>query len=761
MKEPPDKYKTIKTSLKSIIRPNIDLNKLDNVIDRTHLLTIHVYQFLRLWILDKYRTNVRIPIITIETIRTAYKVLSTSKRGPKNKQEVYNEFIALYDIMYTDIRYTNKVSGVNLSGIIGYMVTDILTNIENNIKQRFENYVRHFVNSFFPYNKSINIKKHEKELYEIKQDLFNNTNNSNPKYRNWLNKYRTLILPTNIDYKKKLESEPQMFLKYMITMNLELEVNRKKSLQFFPLRNSHIPKNIPIDTKVLIELFVDNKTKYLSDIAGTKQEIWNKYFKLNDKIFNNKQLNKRLTNNKQYVFDYSIMTDGMSVSIRYINQKYVEKERQKHIKRKAKKNLTKHLTKKEKATHKKTKEESNKRIKEADYDRKKSYVKQMIKRGTLKKQKEFPNIEDLSATKLETLKTANIVYIDPGKNQLLYMLGTNGKYFRYTQKQRLFETKQNHFARLLNNYVNKSDINRMIYLLSTVDSRTCMVRKFMLYMKIHQRLLSILLAFYKKKKFRESRLSSYIYKQRSESIMMNNIEKTYKSPTGESPIIIIGDWNGNNNLKHSQSTKGIGLKRKLKGRFELYEIDEYNTSKLCYKTGKPTKNLKIRTIIDNKRVTTEIQPVLTYQMSNQRYGCINRDRNAVNNMKNIATYYMIHGCRPVAYQNKFKSVIEPIARNPQKVDQCVRKLVTRETRLLNDKQVGPQYCSLKNKTGIQSKVKSKVKPPVKPKVKPQIQSKVKPQIQSKVKTPIQSKVKTQIQSKVKQPPKVQNKLERL
>ena len=67
---------------------------------------------------------------------------------------------------------------------------------------------------------------------------------------------------------------------------LEIEKIGTKSFQFFPLRTDIVPKYIPINIKSIIELFVEeDKNKYLLDIKNSKDELWNKYFKLNNPIF--------------------------------------------------------------------------------------------------------------------------------------------------------------------------------------------------------------------------------------------------------------------------------------------------------------------------------------------------------------------------------------------------------------------------------------------------------------------------------------------
>jgi hypothetical protein len=93
------------------------------------------------------------------------------------------------------------------------MATDMLTNIENNVKLHFLKYVNRFVNSSFKKVNNDLIEKAKegtktqlrkelnKDVYEIKQDLINNTLKSNEKYHNWINLHRN-----NIFYKDFINS---------------------------------------------------------------------------------------------------------------------------------------------------------------------------------------------------------------------------------------------------------------------------------------------------------------------------------------------------------------------------------------------------------------------------------------------------------------------------------------------------------------------------------------------------------------------------
>ena len=64
MKRKPDKYRTMKCPLKNIIIDQRNIEVLFEAMMRTHKLVIQSYQFLRFWILKKYKDNKTIPEIT-------------------------------------------------------------------------------------------------------------------------------------------------------------------------------------------------------------------------------------------------------------------------------------------------------------------------------------------------------------------------------------------------------------------------------------------------------------------------------------------------------------------------------------------------------------------------------------------------------------------------------------------------------------------------------------------------------------------------
>ena len=77
------KFSTIKTSLASIMHPSDNYNHqiILNAVIRVHEITIHMYQFLRLYILYKYQQNKTIPLITIDILNACFTVLTKSQKA--------------------------------------------------------------------------------------------------------------------------------------------------------------------------------------------------------------------------------------------------------------------------------------------------------------------------------------------------------------------------------------------------------------------------------------------------------------------------------------------------------------------------------------------------------------------------------------------------------------------------------------------------------------------------------------------------------
>jgi hypothetical protein len=673
---PPDKYKTVKCSLNAIFKDKKYYELLFSATNRNNQLVIHTYQFLRLWILDKYRKNIIIPIITETVIKMAFKALIKNSCGPKPKGsnlDLLNEFNIFYENKYKKLGYDDKISGHNLSQILNYTATSIITSIENNIKINFISYLKRFVNASFKNLRKLiydtteeypkQLKKNlrddiDKDIFDIKQDLINNTLKSRSIHHKWINENRNKILPTIYDnsYEFDIKNNPQKYLKYMIHMCQIIEEKEMKMFQFFPLRTDNIPKFIPIDTKTLVELFIEEgNNKYNEDIEGYKEELWTTYFNLNHPIFTQ----------SNYRFDYRISTDCFSVSIQLLHNSFIEPQRLKKLnmknKKKEMKNNCKNMTQQQKEEYKinlkniekendlkyklrfkettdKMKQDFNKLSKEE-----KLKIKQTIDKKKLEKYIEFPYLEDLNETKLNKLKKSNWCVLDPGKRCLLYMKNSNGIRLRYTNKTHLKRTKRLKYQRLLQNYKRNQNISQIENELSSYNSKSVNYKKFKKFIKKKNELNKILLEKYKDDIFRKYKWYGYINRKKAETDLIRDIKKTF----GKDVNIIYGDWSIGHSMRNFISTPNLGLKNKLLEYYPIYNLDEYRTSCINYKTETLTENFYLP---DKKGKSRKMHSILTYQTESKRLGCINRDENSVNNMIKLVNYYFEYKDRPEVFK---------------------------------------------------------------------------------------------------------------
>ena len=657
--EHPDKYRCLKVPITAILHGdskvaerNMDI--LQNAISRANAITSKSYMLLRLWVLEKYHNNLAIPELTEDTVSMAMKSVLKSSSGPKpkgNNQLLLQEFQSLYVFELED--------GKNLSAVLDYYATTMITSITNNIKIHFFDYVNRFINSYFKsiYKDEIINKVFKKQLFKelriVKNDILNNTLLCDEKYHTWIKENRYKIVPEEYDtsYYYDVCCEPYKYLKHMIFMCLELEALEAKAFQFFPIQTNAIPRHIQIDTKAMVELFVDTKRdeklmklckfpekdgKILNSTSNNlmyclednKEFIW-------DALWDVKQTRKR------YEFDYTIITDGYATSLRFLHNDYIEEEQQKKDNKKQGKKALQGLTKEEKENRKEEKKEQQKeQMKLLRKQRKENPPK---KKETIEELPEFPYIDELP---MEVLKGKHI-FIDPGKRSLFSMMDDKGLFCSYTNGMRIKETKRLKYQRLLKNHKDKTHITKVEQTLNTFNSKSCNLDKFKEYIAKKLEVNEVVVPLYKDLPFRKYKWYAYINKKRSEDNMLNMIEKKYS----KDHTIIIGDWSIGKQMRHFISTPNLSLKRKLKERFKVYNIDEFRTSCISYKTKDLCKNLYLP---DKKGEDRKIHSILTYQMENNRKGCINRDTNGCRNIQHVFNYYKKTGKRPMKYSREYK-----------------------------------------------------------------------------------------------------------
>lgn len=313
--------------------------------------------------------------------------------------------------------------------------------------------------------------------------------------------------------------------------------NGKKIIPVFPIQTNAIPRHIQVDTKALVELFIQtekhqklldvwiteekfidkgknkgklkNKTKgdLYSCLEQNKEFIWNTFFNIRQK-------------RKNYVFDYTIITDGYSSSLRFLHNDFVEEEQEKKNKKKAGKKALQGLTKEEKDKIREDKKQEQKE------EAKKKRLENKDKPKKSKKEEkqenpEFPYIDEVPKEFLE----GKHIFCDPGKRTLFSMMDDDGNYFSYTNRMYLRETKRLKYQSLLKNYKDKIGITKIEEGLNKYNSKTCNIEKFQEYITEKIKANETLVPLYQELKFRQYKWYSYINKKRTEDNMVNKIVK--------------------------------------------------------------------------------------------------------------------------------------------------------------------------------------------------------------------------------------------
>ena len=367
-------------------------------------------------------------------------------------------------------------------------------------------------------------------------------------------------------------------------------------------------------------------------LEQNKEFIWDIFFNIKQSL-------------RKYNFDYTIITDGYTSSLRFLHKDFIEEEQLKKDKKKAGKKALQGLSKEEKEKIKETKKEEQKeKAKQKRLENKDKPKKS--KKEEKKENPEFPYIDEVPKENLE----GKHIFIDPGKRSLFSMMDDEGNYFSYTNRMYLKETKRLKYQSLLKNYKNRIGITEIEDKLNKCNSKSCNLEKYQEYITAKIKSNEKLGKLYQDYMFRQYKWYAYINKKRTEDNMVNKIVKKYS----KDHIIIIGDWSIGKQMRNFISTPNLTLKRKLQETFQVYNIDEFRTSCLSYKTEEVCENLYLKFKKDPKQKERKMHSILTYKMENKRLGCINRDKNGCKNIQKVFNSYMETGERPEKYRRKYK-----------------------------------------------------------------------------------------------------------
>lgn len=540
-------FKCIKTSLKSIIKNdiNIDIIK-ETVIDMNRLVT-YAYQFIRLFILHKFHNGQKLPIVNKKFIFTVLRILGKkgSAVGAKAKNiELCEELIAFKDSHFVNTFDNYDPPSYNKkTQILDYIAVQMCTSYDNNIKLHWIKRLIRTIRTYFPINKG------DKDALKMQREYIDWILSNGEKgyvyekykiFNDELKTYLPIEINKSIPY--HLEASPSLYILSTIWLSKKIEDNYENKnenehgsglSQCLPLRTTLVPCHITLDTSCIMNLFVtDGITKLMKNIKNNANDFWDKYFNINS--------NKKLRI-KGYIFHNMIDTNGFTASVLFSR-----------IDADAK-------------THSKLKTKSSTDV------------------------FEVKKLSDLDPMKYIN-SNAKIVGCDPGHSDLLYMIDDNKKIFRYSSIQRRFECYHKRSRQVLSKEQYNHGIDKIQSELTNLSSKTTYPLKFSDYLIQRHSVDKRTHDFYEQLLFRKMAWRRYVKTQQSEQKLIENIEDKY----GSDCIIGYGNWSRTSHQKYLRPVPNKGLLKLISQNFNVYIIDEYCSSKKCHNCTEDTEKFRRR-----------------------------------------------------------------------------------------------------------------------------------------------------------------------
>jgi hypothetical protein len=267
---------------------------------------------------------------------------------------------------------------------------------------------------------------------------------------------------------------------------------------------------------------------------------------------------------------------------------------------------------------------------------------------------EFTKIEDLSKEKCDDYLTDNykLVSLDPGKIRPITMIDENHKFFKYTACRRRVETYTKRSNHVILQEKNKHGIIQKETKLSNFKSRTTQSVEYKNFIKNKTVLNQEVKEFYQQPLFRKLAFRRFIRTKQSEVKLLNEIESTYLTKEeikrGKKILILHGDYSRTTQMKGCIPTPNIGIKKLLMSRFDIVEINEFNTSKLYNKTRKEMENVTVK----RKKHKKTLHEILTPKEETECRIFVNRDVNACKNILLLGKCYLESQTRPEEFTRK-------------------------------------------------------------------------------------------------------------
>jgi hypothetical protein len=619
-------FKIIKCPLKSILKkPDFILPIIENTVKEINQCVVVAYQFIRLYLLEKFNNNLELPTINKQFVLDVLKTIGISEtnRGKKKKDENIknknnkDDIKLFYENTFSKIT-NNKLSITNKTFILEQTAKEILTCLKTNISTHFVEYLFKYINIIFKIPK-INIIKQEKnkekrkELYKIlneeirnlKSDLINNKiEDSKEEYHKWIKDNKKYLYPNKVtkSVAYDVKANPDKYIIHSLYINKKIEELNYKPYQIIPQRNNIVPKHITLNTPSIVDLidknsnyFNYNKTELLHNSKKHQKHVWSKILKIEK---------KSIFNHKDYVFYNQISTDGFSCSLLFIHKKYKDKE----------------------------------------YGDK---IPEYIDENNIKKLNELSK-EECDKYLFNEYK---IIVCDPGKIHPITMIDENNSIYKYSACRRMYETYTKRSRTIIQIEKNKNqNIINYETELSKFNSRTLKIEDYKKFITKKNETNKKVQEFYNKQLFRKLAFRRFVKTKQSETNLINELKNKYINDTNKKLVIFIGDYGRASSMKGTLPTPNIGLKRLLSKNFDVLEVNEFNTSKLYNKTLKELTNVKVR----RGKHSKHLHEILTLKEETKNRIFVNRDVNACKNILNIVKTFLTTQTRPIEFTKVIK-----------------------------------------------------------------------------------------------------------
>jgi len=567
---------------KLVKRPQLRAEIL-TVVLTVHKLAIHCYQFIALYMTSLLEANRTLPTINQEFVVDVSSVIThgsnntrprsiLTKATDEAKLRRFEEHklskAALQEFFNTHYQPTMVMENLdvsNLQNTIQAMATEMVTAINNNIQQHYNDYRERFLNTLYSQTTLSDEEKkaaikHDRQ--QLKMGQLGEIPASSPIFQH---KHRLLpargIAKNNVNY--DIKATPQDYLIPMFYMLRVLETAEAKLFQLFPLRTQIIPKSVRIDTTTLINRFMtpdevrklglgQTKEEARSHLSACHKKVWSELFKTDLHCF---APARKVTDDKteatRFKFDYSIVTDGFTCCVQQ-------------------------------------------RLKSDD-----PVYKAAWKDEAVKALDTTQHIDNCSNP--EALRGMKIVGIDPGKQDLLYCAMplnpdlSQGKpkglkeisRLRYSAAQRKYECCSKRQRKRLERAVHGSGLikNKTVeqwqHELSFFKRKTTSSVDLKAYITRKNLVNSKLIRFWASDQFRMMKWQNKVNAKRSEALFMNRFKEKFGEP--KDTLVAIGNWSENKPKKFNEPTKGKSFRKMFRcAGYKLYLVNEFRTSIMDY-----------------------------------------------------------------------------------------------------------------------------------------------------------------------------------